>query len=160
MKDRFQCINTLNIKINHSLHRPTGKPIHTWNQMHFGKIMYKAKYSPMPARTIYPHVAGLCRRLGTWRPKTERLLHSKEQTNKRTFHLTWRSVCVRVEASGKSRSSCRLVHAGVLSKATGKILRLASYPKRPARSLFRHISHLTALSLRRVHVWMQVQHLQ
>ena len=67
---------------------------------------------------------------------------------------------VRVEASGKSRSSCRLVHAGVLSKATGKILRLASYPKRPARSLFRHISHLTALSLRRVHVWMQVQHLQ
>jgi hypothetical protein len=130
----------------------------------------------MPAQTIYPHVAGLCRRLGTWRPKTERPLHSQEQTtNKCTSHLTWRSVCVRacvrVEASGKSRSSCRLVHAGVLSKTTGKILMLASYPndrqdpyagvlsKRPARSLFGHTSHLTALRHRRVHVWMQVQHL-
>ena len=37
-------------------------------------------------------------------------------------------------------------YAGVLSK-------------RPARSLFGHTSHLTALRLRRVHVWMQVQHL-
>ena len=73
------------------MHRPTGKSIHTRKQVNqfTHEItcileMLKAKCSPMPARTIYPHVAGLCRRLGTWRPKTERPLHSQEQTNKQS----------------------------------------------------------------------------
>ena len=116
----------------------------------------------MPARTIYPHVAGLCRRLGTWRPKTKRPLHSQEQTNKQSNvpFTSLGGVCVR--ACGSERKVAVLVpigprwrfiqndrqdpYAGVLSK-------------RPARSLFGHTSHLTALRLRRVHVWMQVQHL-
>ena len=80
----------------------------------------------MPAQTIYPHVAGLCRRLGTWRPKTERPLHSQEQTtNKCTFHLTWRSVCVR--ACVWKRAESRGPRADWST--------LAFYPKRPARSL-------------------------
>ena len=124
--------------------------------------MLKSKCSPMPARTIYPHVAGLCRRLGTWRPKTERPLHSQEQTNKQSNvpFTSLGGVCVR--ACGSERKVAVLVpigprwrfiqndrqdpYAGVLSK-------------RPAKSLFGHTSHLTALRLRRVHVWMQVQHL-
>ena len=131
MKDRFHCINTLNINMHHSVHRPTGKPIHTWNQMHFGKIMYKAKYSPMPARTIYPHVASLCRRFGTWRPKTERPLHSHEQTNKQTnvpfTSLGGVCVCGRGPRVGWST--------------------LAFYPKRPARPSCWRLIQTTALSL-------------
>ena len=71
-------------------------------------------------------------------------------------------VCACVRACGSERKVAVLVpigprwrfiqndrqdpYAGVLSK-------------RPARSLFGHTSHLTALRHRRVHVWMQVQHL-
>ena len=87
------------------------------------------------------------------------LTGANKQTIKCTFHLTWRSVCAcvwkRAESRGPRADWSTLAfypndrqdpYAGVLSK-------------RPARSLFGHTSHLTALRLRRVHVWMQVQHL-
>ena len=91
-----------------------------------------------------------------------RFTHRSKQTNKQSNvpFTSLGGVCVR--ACGSERKVAVLVpigprwrfiqndrqdpYAGVLSK-------------RPARSLFGHTSHLTALRLRRVHVWMQVQHL-
>ena len=116
----FHWINTLNVNKNHSVHRPTGKSIHTWNQMHFGKVQSKMK-SYNGTNYLSP------------RCKNGRFTHRSKQTNNQMYlspHLAG-CVCVRVDAIGQSRSSGRLVHAGVLSKPTGNDPHAGVLSKRP-----------------------------
>ena len=58
-----------------------------------------------------------------------------------------------VAASGKSRSTRRLVHSAVFSLPPCDLNDRRRHPS------FQLVSHLAALNLRHVHIWMQVQRL-
>ena len=140
------CFFVLPVKhcLNHCFQQHTGKPFHKWNHIPSGKRIYKANW------VLCRHKLDLsprCRPLLSLEyveAKTERPLHSHEQTKQKcTFYLTWRRVVLVCLWTGP-RS---LLFTSVLSKRLG-------------RSSFRHVSHFAAFCLLHIHIWMQVQHLQ